>query len=52
MCCKPGCLVWNMRDGSINWWNYNALNAGRRKPDTVFMLNMALVCYKNLALLR
>ena len=40
MCCKPGCLVWNLRNGSIGWWNYNAVNVGRRKLDTVFILNM------------
>ena len=51
MFCKPGCLVWNMRNGSIEWWNYNAVNTGRLKLVTVFILNMSLMCRKNLALL-
>jgi len=50
MCCKPGCLVCNMRNESIDWWNYKGVNAGR-KLDTVFVLNMFLMCRKNLALL-
>jgi len=51
MCCKPDCLVWNMYNGSIDWWNYNAVNGGRRKLDSVFILNMSLMCCKNLAFL-
>jgi len=40
-----------MRNGSIDGRNYNPVNAGRRKRDTVFILNMSLMCRKNLALL-
>jgi len=40
-----------MHNESIEWWNYNDVNAGRRKLDTVFILNMSLMWRKNLALL-